>query len=132
MEKTTQSRRTFIKTVVLLSGSLALLWKYLTPRAIQHRQVVVSVSRKELPAEGALVYREARVALFNSDGELYALSLVCTHLGCTLSLTDQGLACPCHGSLFDLKGNVVKGPAERPLPKMRVEERGGVIEVVAL
>lgn len=132
MEKTTQSRRTFIKTVVLLCGSLALLWKYLTPRAIQRRQVVVSLTRKELPAEGALVYREARVALFNSGGELYAISLVCTHLGCTLNLTDHGLACPCHGSLFDLKGRVVKGPAERPLPKMRVEERDGVIEVVAL
>ncbi len=132
MEKTTQSRRTFIKTVVLLCGSLALLWKFLTPRAIQRRQVVVSLNRKDLPTEGALVYREARVALFNSGDELYALSLVCTHLGCTLNLTDQGLACPCHGSLFDLKGRVVKGPAERPLPKMRVEERDGVIEVVAL
>lgn len=132
MEKPAQSRRTFIKTIVLFIGSAAMLWRYLTPRALQRRQVVVSLPKAELPAHGALVYREARVAIFNSESGLYALSLVCTHLGCTLNVTDKGLSCPCHGSLFDLGGNVLKGPAERPLHKMRVEEQGGVIEVVAV
>jgi cytochrome b6-f complex iron-sulfur subunit len=132
MEKTSQSRRTFIKSLALLAGFMALLWKYLTPAVVRQQHALVRIDRKELPAEGALVYREAKVALFNLGGELYALSLVCTHLGCTLNLTDQGLSCPCHGSLFDMKGNVIEGPAERSLPKLRVTENAGVIEVVEL
>jgi Rieske Fe-S protein len=131
MEKPAQTRRSFITTIALYIGSLTMLWRYLTPRSVQRRQVVVSLPRTELPTNGALVYREARVAVFNSESGLYALSLVCTHLGCTLNLTDNGLSCPCHGSLFDMRGHVLKGPAERPLQKMRVEEQGGVIEVVA-
>jgi cytochrome b6-f complex iron-sulfur subunit len=131
MEKTSQSRRAFIKTIALFLASMALLWRYLTPRSLLRRQVIVSLPKAELPAHGALVYREARVAIFNAESGLYALSLVCTHLGCTLNVTDKGLSCPCHGSLFDLDGNVLKGPAERPLQKMRVEEQGGMIEVVA-
>lgn len=131
MEKSAQSRRAFITKIALFVGSLALLRRYLTPHPVQRRSVVVSLHKADLPAHGALIYREARVAVFNAEKGLYALSLVCTHLGCTLNVTDSGLSCPCHGSLFDLQGNVLKGPADRSLQRMRVEEQGGVLEVMA-
>jgi Rieske Fe-S protein len=53
---------------------------------------------------------------------VFALSAVCTHLGCiTRYLSDEkAIACPCHGSRFDLEGNVVHGPAPRPLPWLEV------------
>ena len=80
--------------------------------------------------QGALVYREERVALVRSGEEIYALSLVCTHLGCTVNVGDQQLSCPCHGSLFDRRGNVLKGPADRPLRRLKTAQRGDLIEVL--
>jgi cytochrome b6-f complex iron-sulfur subunit len=50
-----------------------------------------------------------------------ALSLVCTHLGCTVERQADGFACPCHGSRFDLQGKVKRGPASKPLLSLRVE-----------
>ena len=53
---------------------------------------------------------------------VFAMSAVCTHLGCiTRHVPDEGaIACPCHGSRFDLEGNVTHGPAPRPLPWLEV------------
>jgi len=50
-----------------------------------------------------------------------ALSLVCTHLGCTVEEKAEGFSCPCHGSRFDPQGEVTRGPANKPLGKLRVE-----------
>ncbi|MBI5584893.1 MAG: ubiquinol-cytochrome c reductase iron-sulfur subunit [Deltaproteobacteria bacterium] len=52
----------------------------------------------------------------------YALLGRCTHLGCRPALDPSSglLVCPCHGSRFDLQGRVVKGPAERPLPRLEL------------
>jgi Rieske Fe-S protein len=45
-----------------------------------------------------------------------ALSMVCTHKGCEVTPAGGQLVCPCHGSVFTSRdGDVVKGPAERPL-----------------
>ena len=130
METVHKSRRSFLATLVLLLGSAPLLWRYLTPRTVQRHRVLVSAPKTEIPSEGALVFREARVALMHINGEHYALSMVCTHLGCTLNVTGERLSCPCHGSEFDTQGRVLKGPADRPLRRLRVEERDGVVEVV--
>jgi Rieske Fe-S protein len=56
----------------------------------------------------------------NPDG-FTVLSLICTHLGCTVWQDTQGLTCPCHGSRYDEKGNVLQGPAKKPLAALRVE-----------
>lgn len=65
-------------------------------------------SQTAMPEEGFVVYRDAQ--------GLYAISTTCTHLGCTVAVTAQGFACPCHGSRFDVNGRVVGGPAPRALP----------------
>ena len=46
---------------------------------------------------------------------LRAVSAVCTHLGCTLLSTMDGFECPCHGSCYNSRGEVVSGPAPRHL-----------------
>ncbi|KAA0888347.1 ubiquinol-cytochrome c reductase iron-sulfur subunit [Oryzomonas rubra] len=131
MENIPQSRRTFIATLTALFCSALLLRRYLTPHKAAADKALASVATAEIPAQGALVFREARIALMRSGDDIYALSLVCTHLGCTVNVTADGLSCPCHGSQFDRGGNVVKGPADRPLRRMKTSRRGEMIEVTA-
>jgi Rieske Fe-S protein len=44
-----------------------------------------------------------------------AVSPICMHLGCTVDIEGARLVCPCHGSMYDRQGNVLRGPTERPL-----------------
>lgn len=52
-------------------------------------------------------------------GDTYiTLLLECTHAGCqgdSLSNSSSGITCACHGSIYDLDGNVTGGPASRDL-----------------
>ena len=64
---------------------------------------------------------EVPAMLIHSASGFTALSLVCTHLGCTVEQKDGGFACPCHGSQYDVNGNVLRGPAQKPLRALRVE-----------
>ncbi len=130
MENLPQSRRTFITTLTLLLASGGLLVRYLIPRTSEKRRVLVSAAATDVPAGGALLFRTERVALMRDDSGFYALSLICTHLGCTVTVTEDVLSCPCHGSRFDLQGKVLTGPADRALVRMKVEENGERIEVV--
>jgi Rieske Fe-S protein len=62
------------------------------------------------------------VVLARDDGGLYAMSAVCTHAGClTRPNGVGGLSCPCHGAVFDRNGDVLAGPAPRPLPHFAVD-----------
>ena len=60
--------------------------------------------------------------LKKSSNEILAISLVCTHLGCTVRPESNKLACPCHGSLFDANGKVERGPADRDLDKWQTKQ----------
>jgi len=129
MEKLSQSRRQFIAITGLLLASGGLLFRYLTPRTVGKRQVLASCASVDVPYNGALVFQEQRIALLRGQSGLFAISLVCTHLGCTVVVSGSEISCPCHGSVFDREGRVVKGPADKPLTRLSVNENGGVIEV---
>jgi Rieske Fe-S protein len=66
----------------------------------------------------------------NSDGSLTALSMLCTHVCCQCSFDPASAIfyCPCHGSIFDISGKVVRGPAVADLPTitLRVDSSGNV------
>jgi Rieske Fe-S protein len=55
----------------------------------------------------------------NQEG-IGAFSCRCTHLGCMVRRTADGFVCPCHGAEYGPLGEVVSGPARRPLPWYRV------------
>ena len=61
-----------------------------------------------------------KVAAFrDEDGTLHAVSPVCTHLGCQVNWNsgDRSWDCPCHGSRFSPDGEILQGPAVRPLER---------------
>ncbi|WP_225755719.1 FAD-dependent oxidoreductase [Actinotalea sp. Marseille-Q4924] len=73
------------------------------------------------PGSGAVLRVEGeRCAVYRDDaGDLHAVSARCTHLGCLVGFNDAERAweCPCHGSRFGIDGEVLQGPANRPLER---------------
>ena len=71
------------------------------------------------PGEAAVMTVDGhRIAAFRDEkGQLHQVSAVCTHMGCILgwNQTDRSWDCPCHGSRFGPDGEVIHGPATRPL-----------------
>jgi Rieske Fe-S protein len=68
-----------------------------------------------------------RIVVTQPDaGTVAAFDARCTHQGCIVRATDDGLVCPCHGSAFDpATGAAVHGPATSPLAPVGVAVRGG-------
>jgi glycine/D-amino acid oxidase-like deaminating enzyme/nitrite reductase/ring-hydroxylating ferredoxin subunit len=67
---------------------------------------------------GVMTSGAERVAAYRDpDGVLHAVSAACTHLGCTVTwnTAETTWDCPCHGSRFTVDGEVLEGPAVRPL-----------------
>ena len=64
---------------------------------------------------------EAEAVLLHTESGFKALSLVCPHLGCIVDPSNQGFACPCHGSRFGLEGELQHGPAASPLRELSLE-----------
>jgi Rieske Fe-S protein len=64
-----------------------------------------------------------------SANRVVGFSAICTHQGCAVSSISNGtINCPCHGSRFAVTtGNVVAGPAPRPLPPVTLEVRNGQV-----
>lgn len=88
-----------------------------------------TVSEKYKASRGVWIVHSTA---YNGENILYALTSVCTHLGCTPNWLEgeQKFKCPCHGSGFYISGINFEGPAPRPLERagIRVAE-DGMLEV---
>ena len=77
------------------------------------------------PGEGGMVGADGDTvgAYRDPDGTVHAVSITCTHMGCTLrwNSAETSWDCPCHGSRFDISGAVVDGPAVRPLEQVDID-----------
>jgi cytochrome b6-f complex iron-sulfur subunit len=64
------------------------------------------------------------VWLVRDQQGIYALSTICTHLGCTPNwlAAEQKFKCPCHGSGFYITGINFEGPAPRPLERFSIRQ----------
>jgi cytochrome b6-f complex iron-sulfur subunit len=93
--------------------------RFLTPPISQGRPSTVITGPPANFSAGELTpLPDAPIFIGRDEDGLFALSAVCTHLGCTVTRGDEGLACPCHGSQFAADGANLAGPASRPLPHL--------------
>lgn len=76
---------------------------------------------KELPM-GVTINKQDRVWVVREEKGIYAFWSRCTHLGCTPNwfAAEGRFKCPCHGSNFNLSGDVIAGPAPKPLWRVAV------------
>lgn len=85
----------------------------------------------DIPVGGALSAKDADgkpiILLQPEAGTVVALSAVCTHQSCTVAPDGDELVCPCHGSVYDLTGANVSGPAPSPLPEVDVHVSNGAV-----
>ncbi len=84
------------------------------------------------PGEVSAKYlKSQKVWVVRDEEGFYALSAVCTHLGCTPRWleTESKFKCPCHGSGFHRSGVNFEGPAPRPLERVKVtlDENGQLV-----
>lgn len=81
----------------------------------------------ELGHGGTVDFLGEKVGVYRSpEGQTFLVSTRCPHLGCELAWNPEELTwdCPCHGSRFDYRGNLVSGPATTDLDKPDQEEPG--------
>lgn len=92
------------------------LYKYLTPKVKNDN--FISIPLEYLPFKGAYLIRDKHVGIIRNNDGIKVFSISCTHLGCILNVENDKFICPCHGSVFDMEGNVLKGPALKSLDQL--------------
>jgi Rieske Fe-S protein len=133
------TRREFVRYLVLASGAFAganvAIAAITSLRSVNEGAPRRIVSADRVPAGGYHLFRypsedDPAILLRLPDGELHAFSQKCTHLGCVVyyEQADRHLVCPCHDGVFDAgTGDVLAGPPERPLGRIDVEVRDGIV-----
>ncbi len=120
-------RRDFLGLAAAWSALAALLFALFGALRLPRAAVVPVPARKfrvtlpETLAPGDAFLPPGRsVAVFRDAEGVFAISRVCTHLGCIVKSEADGFHCPCHGSRFAPDGKVVKGPAPKALAWLAV------------
>lgn len=133
------TRRYFLESLgagaigVAAMGSIVLTGEYLSPNVVKEPPTKFKAgSPEEYPPESVTLNKEQKVFIIRAkEGYFYALSAVCTHLGCIANWkSEEGIvACPCHGSKFDREGRKIAGPAPRSLPRfaLSLDDQGQLV-----
>jgi cytochrome b6-f complex iron-sulfur subunit len=86
----------------------------------------IKVMKSDFPAEKSFIVvknptGDAPIYIHRTGENYMAILLHCTHRGCTVNAGADELKCPCHGSRYSTDGQVIKGPAQKPLKSYPVD-----------
>ena len=134
------SRRDLVKFLVLTSGAFTVGQFWIVLRGVLGRRPArprpTAVARvDELPVGGAKTFTypagsTPRLLVRTGEGSFVAYDQQCTHLLCPVvpAVESGRLHCPCHQGWFDLAtGRPLAGPPRRPLPRVTLEVRDGMV-----
>ena len=149
------SRRRFFSWVTKIAAGLVgfglaipLAGYVISPALRRRAQSWVEVGRLDTLPEGEPTqldyvtiardgYMEAKTqkavwAVKQPDGAVTVFAPLCTHLGCGYhwDTTDRQFKCPCHGSIYDVTGAVLAGPAPRALDRLPTKIEAGRLLVM--
>ena len=152
------SRRDFLQiggtigALFLIAGVLGIWTIFTTPQPVGSQiatngQTVSGQTNSNLPAGAVANINQMTVGtplyfdypssgytnmlMKKSDGTVSALSMLCTHVCCQCEYVSGEIYCPCHGSLFDQNGKVLRGPAPVALPsvELSIDSNGNIFPV---
>ena len=121
------NRRDFLDQIALASlgiaavGGLRVLIGYLSPNVLFEPPTRFRAGAPDsYPVNSVTFIADQLVYIVRSQQGMWALSAICTHLGCITQWKPEAdmVACPCHGSKFTKDGVRIAGPAPRPLPHL--------------
>ncbi len=121
----TINRRDFLDEIAAAAlgiaglGAAVVTARYLSPNVLFEPPTSFRVGTPdEYPANSVAYIADQQVYIVRMPEGFYAVSAICTHLGCITQWKQELdlIACPCHGSRFHKDGTLVNGPAPRPLP----------------
>jgi len=121
-EKTEITRRDFLGLAAIggaIISSLSVLtgvFRMFKPNVRYEESTKFKLGKAEDYPSGTIrKLDEKGLFIFSKEDGLYAISAICTHLGCIVNQTEWGFQCPCHGSRYNETGKVIAGPAPRNL-----------------
>ncbi len=125
---TKMPRRSFLSISALCSfiGAWVLvgvgLLRFPMPALLPDAASTVKIGSPDDFFEGDTLFEENKMLIRLDEDGIAAISLVCTHLGCTVGALEGEFLCPCHGSRYDENGHVVAGPAPKGLNWLEVSK----------
>jgi Rieske Fe-S protein len=134
------SRRAFLSAIGLGAMAVAGMGtgitaiRFLWPEVLFEEESRYRIGKPdEIPVGTLVVLPEQKIYLMHSPEGFFAMSAVCTHLGCLTRYEkeEKRIFCPCHGSRFSTSGEVLAGPAPRPLPRLQLTLEQGTLVVDA-
>ena len=141
--ETEPTRRSFLNTLWAVLGGVALAefvavaFAFLRPSKSKARgenadSIITAGAIESFAPNSVTAFVRGKFYLARlEDGGFLALSRTCTHLGCTVPWVEKEMkfACPCHGSAFDIIGNVIEAPAPRALDIYPITIENNLIKV---
>ena len=123
------TRRDFLNEITMGAlgiaglGSVAMTYQYFSPNVLFEPSTTFRAGNPDLyPVHSVTFLQDQQVYIVRMPEGFYAVSAVCTHLGCITQWKPDSdvIACPCHGSKFMPEGTKIEGPAPRPLPHFAI------------
>ena len=99
-------------------GGAVFGYEFLAPNVLYEPSPIVNAGKPDAYPPGSVTQDlQSGIYVVHGPEGLYAMSAVCTHLGCLTAWKSEldMVACPCHGSKFRRDGSKIEGPAPRPL-----------------
>ena len=108
----------WLATLGTFGGLMAGSVRYVIPNVLYEPPLSFKIGWPQDYPEGVEYLVDKRIYVFRQGNLIKVVSAVCTHLGCSVQWAAERnrFECPCHGSLFNARGQVTVGPAQSPLP----------------